>query len=151
MQSRRIAFVTMALLVAPFISIQSASADTKPAAPLGQDSTNLNSDYRLAVEKFRQDFKIYDDKRREINRIFKETIDKAMADARTTRLAEQTQVQRRQSMNLKQSVVIAATVARDAAIEALGSPPVAPTPPAKLHRSGKNRSPQPQISQTLRQ
>jgi hypothetical protein len=146
MQSKRVAFVTVALLLAPLISITPASADKKPPAPLNQNGVDLNSAYKVALDKFRADSKAYEDKRREINKIFKETIDKAMADARSAKSVGQTQIQKRQSMSIKQSAVIAATVARDAAIEALGAPPIAPTPPAKTQRAAKSKTPQPQSS-----
>ena len=98
--------------------------------------------YKIALEDFRKDFKIYEDKRREINKIFKEAIDKTLADAKSTKSVGQTQIQKRQSMNIRVSAVIAATVSRDAAIEALGSPPIAPTPPAKIPNVAKNKSQQ---------
>ncbi len=146
MQSKRISVVTLSLILAPLISIAPASADKKPPAPVNQNNVDLNAAYKFALDKFRADFKTYEEKRREINKIFKESIDKAMADARAAKSVGQTQIQKRQNMNIRQSAVMAATVARDAAIEALGAPPVAPTPPAKLPRTGKNKSPQPQSS-----
>jgi len=95
--------------------------------------------YKIALEQFRKDFKVYEDKRREINKTFKEAIDKALSDARSTKTNGQTQSQKRQNMNNRQNAVIAATVARDAAIEALGPPPVAPTPPAKVPSPSKSK------------
>ena len=43
-------------------------------------------------------------------------------------------------MNARQRAVIAATESRDAAIEALGPPPIAPTPPAKKPSVAKDKS-----------
>ena len=142
MRIRRVAFVATALLVAPLISIATAAADHKTPAPTSQNSIDPKEVYKIALEDFRKDFKIYEDKRREINKIFKEAIDKTLADAKSTRSVGQTQIQKRQSMNIRVSAVIAATVSRDAAIEALGSPPIAPTPPAKIPNVAKNKSQQ---------
>ena len=142
MRIRRVAFVATALLVAPLISIATAAADHKTPAPTSQNSIDPKEVYKIALEDFRKDFKIYEDKRREINKIFKEAIDKTLADAKSTKSVGQTQIQKRQSMNIRVSAVIAATVSRDAAIEALGSPPIAPTPPAKIPNVAKNKSQQ---------
>ena len=142
MRIKRVAFVATALLVAPLISIATAAADNKTPAPTSQNSIDPKEVYKIALEDFRKDFKIYEDKRREINKIFKEAIDKTLADAKSTKSVGQTQIQKRQSMNIRVSAVIAATVSRDAAIEALGSPPIAPTPPAKIPNVAKNKSQQ---------
>ena len=142
MRIRRVAFVATALLVAPLISIATAAADHKTPAPTSQNSIDPKEVYKIALEDFRKDFKIYEDKRREINKIFKEAIGKTLADAKSTKSVGQTQIQKRQSMNIRVSAVIAATVSRDAAIEALGSPPIAPTPPAKIPNVAKNKSQQ---------
>ena len=142
MRIKRVAFVATALLVAPLISIATAAADNKTPAPTSQNSIDPKEVYKIALEDFRIDFKIYEDKRREINKIFKEAIDKTLADAKSTKSVGQTQIQKRQSMNIRVSAVIAATVSRDAAIEALGSPPIAPTPPAKIPNVAKNKSQQ---------
>ena len=142
MRIKRVAFVATALLVAPLISIATAAADHKTPATTSQNSIDPKEVYKIALEDFRKDFKIYEDKRREINKIFKEAIDKTLADAKSTKSVGQTQIQKRQSMNIRVSAVIAATVSRDAAIEALGSPPIAPTPPAKIPNVAKNKSQQ---------
>ena len=105
------------------------------------------------MEKFKQDqkmyleaVKVYDAARRAINKTFKESVDKALSDAKSLSAPGQTQLQKRQSAVAKQSAVIAATAIRDAAIEALGPPPVAPTPPAKLPRMEKSKRPRAVLS-----
>lgn len=139
MKSRRVATATMALLLAPFISSASASADNRPPAPVNQSYSDLKDAYKVAFDKFREDIKTYEDNRRAINQSFKDAIEKAMSDARNMNATPQTQMQRRQNMSVKQGAVISATAARDAAIEALGPPPLAPTPPAKPMRAEKVR------------
>ena len=142
MRISRVAIVATVLLFASFFSSASAMADNKTPVPTKQSNSDLKVAYKIAFDEFRKDFKVYEDKRRVINRIFKEAIDKALADAKSTKQVGQTQIQKRQSMNARQSAVISATVARDAAIEALGEPPVAPTPPAKIPTVAKDKSPQ---------
>jgi hypothetical protein len=142
MRISRVAIVATVLLFAPLLSGAAANADNKTPVPNNQSSADLKAAYKLAVDEFRKDLKVYEDNRREINRVFKDAIDKALSDARSTKSINQTQIQKRQSMNARQSAVIAATVARDAAIEALGQPPIAPTPPAKIPTVAKNKSPQ---------
>jgi hypothetical protein len=139
MRNRLVAFVVIALFLAPFISVSPASADSKSPSPANQSASDLRAIYKIALEQFRKDFKVYEDKRREINKTFKEAIDKALSDARSTKPNGQTQSQKRQNMNTRQNAVIAATVARDAAIEALGLPPVAPTPPARMPSPAKSK------------
>ena len=148
MRISRVAIVTTALLISPLFSISLAVADGKSPAPTNQKSIDLKAAYKIASDQFRKDLKIYEDQRREINRIYKEAIDKALADGRASKSEKQTQIQKRQSMNERQSAVIAATVARDAAIEALGSPPVAPAQPGKAPSTSKNKSPQTEKSPT---
>lgn len=139
MQFKRIAVVTTALILTSLISTSSASADNRPPAPINQDIAQQNAAYKIALDKFHTDLKIYEDNRRAINKSFKENIDKALSDARNMNSSAQTQLQKRQNMSVKQGAVISATAVRDAAIEALGPPPVAPTPPAKQPRAEKSR------------
>jgi hypothetical protein len=125
---------------------QSVSADnrgTRTPSP-----SDINTDFKSAIEKFKQDqknfieaMKVYDAARRAINKTFKESVDKALSNAKSLSAPGQTQLQKRQNAVAKQSAVIAATAIRDAAIEALGPAPVAPTPPAKSPRMDKNKKP----------
>ena len=148
MRISRVAIVTTALLISPLTSISSAVADSKSPSPTSQKSVDFKTAYKIALDRFREDFKIYEYQRREINRIYKEAIDKALADARSARSIDQTQKEKRQTMRAQQNAVIAATVDRDAAIEALGSPPVAPTQPGKAPSASKSKSPQTEKSPT---
>ena len=148
MRISRVAIIATALIISPLTSASSAVADNKTPAPTSQNKVDLKAAYKIALEQFRKDFKIYEDQRREINRIYKEAIDKALADARSARSIDQTQKEKRQTMRAQQNAVIAATVDRDAAIEALGSPPVAPTQPGKAPITSKSKSPQTEKSPT---
>ena len=139
MRNRLVALVVIALVFAPFIPLSPASADSKSPLPANQSVTDLRAMYKIALDQFRKDLKVYEDRRREINKSFKEAIDKALKDARSAKPHGQTQIQKRQNMNNRQSAVIAATAARDSAIEALGPAPVAPTPPARMPSPAKNK------------
>jgi hypothetical protein len=123
-----------------------ANADNKNSN--SPKPTEVSKDFKSAMEKFKLDqktfleaLKDYDAARRAINRAFKESVDKALSDAKSLSAPGQTQLQKRQSAVTKQSAVIAATAIRDAAIEALGPAPVAPTPPAKTPRMEKSKKP----------
>ena len=142
MRISRVAIVTTALIISPLISLSSAVADSKTPAPTSQNKVDLKSAYKIALDQYQKDFKIYENQRREINRIYKEAIDKALTDARAARSVDQTQKEKRQSMKAQQNAVIAATIARDSAIEALGAPPLAPAQPGKAPSTAKKMSPQ---------
>jgi len=146
-KNRTVALSTFVL----FLSVLTpplASADNKNSNP--PSLTEVSKDFKSAMEKFKQDqrtflesLKGYDAARRAINRAFKESVDKALSDAKSLSAPGQTQLQKRQSAVAKQSAVIAAIAIRDAAIEALGPLPVAPTPPAKTPRMVKSKKPVP--------
>jgi hypothetical protein len=146
MRIRRVAFVTTALFLAPIISISPTNADVRSPSPVALSKSDLNAIYKEALNKYLSDIKIYENMRREINKIFKDAIDRAVADSKASNSLAVSQVQKSQSMKLKQSAIIAATEVRDSAIAALGEPPVAPTPPAKSSPTDKNNKQQPQIS-----
>ena len=143
----------VAALVALFalLTPSAAIADQKPSSVPSAPAVDNNSAYKAAMDKFREDQKVfqeamksYEEKRRAINKSFKEAVDKALADVKTLTAPGQTQLQKRQNMATKQAAVLAATATRDAAIEALGPPPVPPTPPAKAPKVEKGKKAGPQ-------
>ena len=143
--NRTVALSTFVLLLS-LVSPSLASADNKNSNSPSQ--AEAIKDFKSAIEKFKQDqikfledLKDYDAARRAINRAFKESVDKALSDAKSLSAPGQTQLQKRQSAVAKQSAVISATAIRDAAIEALGPAPVAPTPPSKAPRMDKGKKP----------
>ena len=133
---RKLLIAIPALILATSFLTTPAIADTKPTAP--SETSDAKAIYKLAQDKFLTDLRIYEDKRRVINQSFKEAIDKALSDARSLNVSGQSQMQKRQNMNTRVNLVIAATSIRDAAIESLGLPPIAPTPPAKAPKSEKS-------------
>ena len=152
MNKTRTAAVSALVIAFSFVALPLASADNKN--PNSPSPTEVSKDFKSAMERFKEDqktfyseaVKAYDAARRTINKAFKESVDKALSDAKSLSAPGQTQLQKRQSAVAKQSAVIAATAIRDAAIEALGPAPVPPTPPAKAPRMEKSKKPQTGIS-----
>ena len=138
---RKLLIAIPALILAASFLATPAFADPKPPAP--SEANDAKAIYKLAQDKFLTDLRIYEDKRRVINQSFKEAIDKALSDARSLNVSGQSQMQKRQNMNSRQSAIIAATAIRDAAIDLLGLPPIAPTPPAKAPKIEKPKKPKP--------
>ncbi len=138
---RKLLIAIPALFLATSFLATPAIADTRPLAP--SEANDAKAIYKLAQDKFLNDLRIYEDKRRTINQSFKEAIDKALSDARSLNVSGQSQMQKRQNMNTRANLVIAATAIRDAAIDSLGLPPIAPTPPAKAPKSEKPKKPKP--------
>jgi hypothetical protein len=138
---RKLLIAIPALFLATSFLATPAIADTRPLAP--SEANDAKAIYKLAQDKFLNDLRIYEDKRRAINQSFKEAIDKALSDARSLNVSGQSQMQKRQNMNTRANLVIAATAIRDAAIDSLGLPPIAPTPPAKAPKSEKPKKPKP--------
>ena len=133
---RKLLIAIPALFLATSFLATPAIADPRPQSP--SEANDAKAIYKLAHDKFQSDLRIYEDKRRAINQSFKEAIDKVLSDARSLSVTGQSQMQRRQNMNTRVNLVIAATSIRDAAIESLGLPPIAPTPPAKAPKSEKS-------------
>lgn len=147
MKKSRTAAVSALVIAASFLALPLAGADNRNSN--SPSPTEVSKDFKSAMEKFKEDqktffeaVKAYDAARRSINKAFKESVDKALSDAKSLSAPGQTQLQKRQSAVAKQSAVITATAIRDAAIEALGPAPVAPTPPAKAPRMEKSKKPQ---------
>jgi hypothetical protein len=139
----RIIFLLPAIALSSSLIATPALAD--PKSPPPASSIDPQEVYKLALEKHKSDFKVYEDKRREINRVYKEAIDEALSDARLAFATVKSQIQKRQTMSARQNAVVTATAIRDAAIEALGLPPVAPTPPAKSAKFEKDKRKKPPI------
>jgi hypothetical protein len=150
MSKKRFSAGIALVLLSSFSAPSSALADQKTPSPNSTSAVDSANAFKTAMDKFRQDqknfadaLKNYEAARRSINKAFKESVDKALAEAKSVAAPGQTQLQKRMSAAAKQSAVIAATAIRDAAIEALGPAPVPPTPPAKEPRKEKSKRPQP--------
>jgi CMP-N-acetylneuraminic acid synthetase len=140
------AIIAVLALLTPASAFADQKSSSQPTAPALD-----NNAFKAAMDKFREDQKIYQDlvkvyeeRRRAINKTFKDAVDKALADVKALGAPGQTQLQKRQNMANKQAAVLNATSIRDAAIEALGLPPVPPTPPAKAPKMEKSKKTGPQ-------
>ena len=142
--NRRIFVYAPAVILASLLPASSAFADIKTPSP--NASMDAREIYKLALDKYKNDIKNYEDKRREINRNFKDAIDEALSDAKSAAFGVKSQFQKRQTMSARQNAVITAIAIRDAAIEELGPPPVAPTPPAKSPKFERDKRPKPPVS-----
>lgn len=149
MRKNKIHFCIALVVLTSFFAQPLAYADQKTPSPNSSPTADSASAFKAAMDKYRQDqknfldaLKIYEAARRSINKTFKESVEKALAEAKTVASPGQTQLQKRMSAAAKQSAVIAATAIRDAAIEALGPAPIPPTPPAKEPRKEKVKRPQ---------
>jgi hypothetical protein len=123
-----------------------ATASTKSPSPIATIDVNPQDLNKIALEKYKQSLQefrfakdLYDEKRREINLVFSESMDKAINELRSSKKPTPTQMQKRIHAASKQRIIISATAVRDAAMQALGLPPVAPTPPPKLELSDKSK------------
>jgi hypothetical protein len=123
-----------------------ATASTKSPSPIATIDVNPQDLNKIALEKYKQSLQefrfakdLYDEKRREINLVFSESMDKAINELRSSKKTTPTQMQKRIHAASKQRIIISATAVRDAAMQALGLPPVAPTPPPKLELSDKSK------------
>lgn len=148
MKRQSIAQILVTIFCVSIFTPASAIADQKNKNQSPAPDSSVAS--KLVVDKFQEDFKIFQDamknyeaQRRVINKNFKVLIEKAHADTKALAAPGQSQLQRRKGFVAKQSAIMAAIVLRDAAIEALGPAPIAPTPPAKTPRPDKNKKQSP--------
>jgi hypothetical protein len=140
MSSRR-RYAVVALAAAFFASsLAPALAEVTPSPT----PTPTLDPYKSAQEQFKKDresfklaVRLRDIKLREINMLFKATVDKATLDARQAIAAASTPEQKNLINANRRAAVAAAIVARENSIMALGP---APTPPAEPMKQGKGQS-----------
>lgn len=131
--------IAVAITAALFsINTYSARADISPSPT---PSPSIDS-YKAAQEQFKKDRDAFaialrnrDIKMREINSIFKISIDKANAEAKSAMAIAITPEQKNAINSNRRASIAAAIVARENAIAALGP---MPTPPAEPARPLKN-------------
>ena len=133
------------LIVVASIGITShAYAEPTPAP----NSNPTIDSYKAALEQFKVNREIYLAAMRErgqqikvINIVFKSACDKAAQDFRIAMSASKSPDQKNVANAARKNAISAAIVARDAAINALGAEPIAPTEPMKpIKASAKNKS-----------
>jgi hypothetical protein len=137
MKQSAVARLTGAIILLAVFS-SPASADVSPT-PTPTSQMDL---YKLSMEQFKKDRDQFNAAVRERNQRIKsinQAFDSAVRKARQdSKLAMQAALKPEQksaiNSNLK-SVIAAAIIARESAIEALGEPPVQPTEPARPSKS----------------
>ncbi len=132
MQRRR-ELTAATLLLFTLASFHPAQADPTPTPTATTDAYKSPLEqYKLDRDAYVQAMKERDFRMRVINAIFKNSIDKANADARAAMLNAITPEQKTSTSSARRNAIALAITMRDAAILALGP---MPTPPAKPERS----------------
>ena len=144
-----VAIAAVALASITALSASSAQADVTPSAP----PTISSNSYKAALEQFKRNRDLFiaamndrQQKMRDINLAFKNSIDKANNDSRSAITAATTPLQKSTAAASRRNAIDAAINARDTAISALGpmpTPPVEPVREEKLQphngQGGKSR------------
>lgn len=137
MQKRRELTAAMLLLIT-LVASTSAQAEPTPTATADAYKTPLEQ-YKLDRDEYQQALKDRDSRMRAVNAIFKNSVDKANADARAAMLNAITPEQKTSTWSARRNAVALAITLRDVAILALGP---MPTPPAKPEKSSMEKSDQ---------
>ena len=126
MRIRGIALVVMSLTLLLSSSLH-ASAEPTPSP----DYQMLMSQYKLDLDQYRSLVQAREKARSEINRTFMLAVNDANREARTALKLAKTAAAKNEILSKQKIAVTAASVARDAAIATLGSPPTPPVKPVK--------------------
>lgn len=137
MQKRR-ELTAATLLIFVLAGIASAQADPTPSpSATAETYKSLHEQYKLDRDEYQQAIKDRDSRMRVINAIFKNSVDKANADARAAMLNAITPEQKTSTASARRNAIALAITLRDAAILALGP---MPAPPAKPEKSSMEKS-----------
>lgn len=133
MQKRR-ELTAAALLIFALAGTAPAQADPTPS-PSGTADTykSLHEQYKLDRDEYVQALKDRESRMRVINAVFKNSVDKANAEARAAMLNAITPEQKTSTWSARRNAVALAITLRDAAILALGPMPTPPAKPEKLN------------------
>ena len=137
MQKRR-ELTAATLLLFTLASSAPAQADPTPSPSATADAYKSPLEqYKIDRDEYLQAVKDRDSRMRVINAIFKNSVDKANADARAAMLNAITPEQKTSTSSARRNAIALAITLRDAAIQALGP---MPTPPAKPEKSSMEKS-----------
>ena len=137
MQFRR-ELTAATLLIFVLAGTASAQADPTPSpSATAETYKSLHEQYKIDRDEYQQAIKDRDSRMRVINAIFKNSVDKANADARAAMLNAITPEQKTSTASARRNAIALAITLRDAAILALGP---MPTPPAKPEKSSFEKS-----------
>ena len=133
---RKLTAATLLLLTLAASTPAQAEPTPSPTATAETYKSPLEQ-YKLDRDEYLQAIKDRDSRMRVINSIFKNSVDKANADARAAMLNAVTPEQKTSTAAARRSAIALAITLRDAAIQALGP---MPTPPAKPEKSSMEKS-----------
>jgi hypothetical protein len=128
MRIRGIALVVMSLTLLLSSSLHASAEPTPSPSP---DYQMLMSQYKLDLDQYRSLVQAREKARSEINRTFMLAVNDANREARTAMKLAKTAAVKNEILSKQKIAVTAASVARDAAIATLGSPPTPPVKPVK--------------------
>jgi len=128
MRIRGIALVVMSLTLLLSSSLHASAEPTPSPSP---DYQMLMSQYKLDLDQYRSLVQAREKARSEINRTFILAVNDANREARTAMKLAKTAAVKNEIISKQKIAVTAASVARDAAIATLGSPPTPPVKPVK--------------------
>jgi hypothetical protein len=128
MRTRGIALVVMSVTLLLSSSLHASAEPTPSPSP---DYQILMSQYKLDLDQYRSLVQAREKARSEINRTFMLAVNDANREARTAMKLAKTAAVKNEILSKQKIAVTAASVARDAAIATLGSPPTPPVKPVK--------------------
>ncbi len=144
MKSSRYAqvFLAVSITFSPVVISQSAIADSNNQTTPAPDA------FKAAMDQYRADRDIYMNAMRQrsqqirsINILFKNSCDTALNDFKSAMSQARTPDQKNAAIASRKNAISAAIIARDAAINALGTEPTPPAEPIKPAQApGKNKS-----------
>ena len=128
MRIRGVALLVMSLTLLFSTSLHASAEPTPSPSP---DYQTLMSQYKLDLDQYRSLVQAREKARSEINRTFMLAVNDANREARTAMKLAKTAAVKNEIISKQKIAVTAASVARDAAIATLGSPPTPPVKPVK--------------------
>ena len=128
MRIRGVALLVMSLTLLFSTSLHASAEPTPSPSP---DYQMLMSQYKLDLDQYRSLVQAREKARSEINRTFMLAVNDANREARTAMALAKTAAVKNEIISKQKIAVTAASVARDAAIATLGSPPTPPVKPVK--------------------
>ena len=133
MQIRR-ELTAATLLIFVLAGTASAKADTTPSpSATAETYKSLHEQYKIDRDEYLQAVKYRDFRMRVINAVFKNSVDKANADARAAMANAITPERKTSTWSARRNAVALAITLRDAAVLALGPMPTPPAKPEKLN------------------
>jgi hypothetical protein len=135
-KSRELTAAALLLFTLAASSPAQAEPTPSPTATADAYKTPLEQ-YKLDRDEYQLAMRDRDFKMRGINLVFKNSVDKANADARAAMLNAVTPEQKTSTASARRNAIALAITLRDAAILALGP---MPTPPAKPEKSSMEKS-----------